>query len=102
MAHLPPDFRAVPPELVYPTDVNTEIPMNSEIQKPSLQSGSSGEVTVPWTTFRVTIEVQTAELELHNGLERESALGRVQVWKLGNEIKEKTSLDFQLFNNAGC
>ena len=77
--HLPPDFRFVSTEQLYPTDMNSETPRNSGNQRLSLQSSNLGQVTIPWTTFRATVEVRTAELELHNGMERESALARVQV-----------------------
>lgn len=45
----------------------------------SAKGSRSRQADRPWTVARVTIDVQNAELELYNGIERDSALARVEL-----------------------
>eukprot|EP00250_Pteridium_aquilinum_P021886 c25256_g1_i1 orf=924-13886(-) len=98
--HLPPDFRNA--DVLQRSNLVAEISnmsMGSELKKlGSEESKSFSQIpTASWTTVRVTVEVQNAELELHNGLGRELALARVELQGLwlnyrSTSIQEMTVL----------
>ncbi|MCO5593425.1 hypothetical protein L7F22_047439 [Adiantum nelumboides] len=73
---LPPDFRnpatAVEEEALNTSETAGYSRVESDDNKSLRQSKT-------WTTVRVNVEVQSAELELHNGLEREFPLGRIEI-----------------------
>lgn len=94
MPHLPPDFRNA--AVLLPANVSEEISKGSALEKLASEESKSQSLT-SWTTIRVTVEVQNAVLELHNGLGRELALARVELQGLwlnyrSTSIQEMTLL----------